>query len=221
MCRAPPTDRARRARGRLLASPEPEWTGADDRRRASPRSRGARTSRHRPDRNPLRRRQQAQPGDSRTSRVQARPIRGRPGRGPGREREKPDLGERRRRPPGLTRCGGMAAVRGSAQHSAKRPWRRKPAQVVAIATLACVIGAVGAIKVARNLFSGGDAKAAVVKSAPVAPVVPTTTLPPLDPNMTVLAAPKGTIGTYSSPGGTQSGTVGTWYGYPLVLPVIA
>jgi lipoprotein-anchoring transpeptidase ErfK/SrfK len=114
----------------------------------------------------------------------------------------------------------MAAVRGSAQHSAKRPWRRKPAQVVAIATLACAIGAVGAIKVAGNLFSGGDVTAAVVKSPPVAPVAPTTTLAPLDPNMTVLAAPKGTIGTYSSPGGPQTGTVGTWYGYPLVLPVI-
>jgi len=38
---------------------------------------------------------------------------------------------------------------------------------------------------------------------------------------TVLAAPKGTIPTYSSPGAPQSATVGAWYGYALVLPVVA
>ena len=58
---------------------------------------------------------------------------------------------------------------------------------------------------------------------------PTTTLPvaaaaaenpPQVPTTTVLASPNGQVPYYSAPNGVLEGTVGTWYGYPLTLPVI-
>jgi len=50
---------------------------------------------------------------------------------------------------------------------------------------------------------------------------PTTIPAPQVPPTALLAAPKGTVPTYGSPGGSVTGSVGTWYGYALVLPVIA
>ncbi|MCU4186160.1 L,D-transpeptidase [Acidiferrimicrobium sp. IK] len=41
------------------------------------------------------------------------------------------------------------------------------------------------------------------------------------PTSTELATPLGTIPVYAAPGGAQAGTVGTWYHYPLTLPVVA
>jgi lipoprotein-anchoring transpeptidase ErfK/SrfK len=49
----------------------------------------------------------------------------------------------------------------------------------------------------------------------------TTTVPPTEvPASTDLASPKGEIPTYSSPDGTEIGTVGFWYGYPVTTPIV-
>lgn len=96
------------------------------------------------------------------------------------------------------------------------------------------MSAIVAALVACNLAVLGSG----VLAAPAAPVVagigvmgtpPTLAAAPAPPAAapfqapvsTVLAAPHGTIPTYAEPGGTQSGTVGSWYGYALVLPVVA
>ncbi len=58
--------------------------------------------------------------------------------------------------------------------------------------------------------------------APPPPPPPPPSPPPFQaPVSTILAAPKGTIPTYAQPGGAPSGTVGSWYGYAMVLPVVA
>ncbi|MDQ2729102.1 MAG: L,D-transpeptidase [Actinomycetota bacterium] len=53
-----------------------------------------------------------------------------------------------------------------------------------------------------------------------APAPPPRPPPFQAPVSTMLAAPRGTISTYAQPGGPQSGTVGSFYGYALVLPVV-
>lgn len=40
------------------------------------------------------------------------------------------------------------------------------------------------------------------------------------PAETILARPNGSIPTFSAPGSAQQGAVGTWYGAPLMLPVL-
>jgi lipoprotein-anchoring transpeptidase ErfK/SrfK len=110
---------------------------------------------------------------------------------------------------------------------------------VVIAGLACIVAAFAVIKVTadrvwRDRASATDAVTATPPStaAPVpgavqvpAPTAPTstttTTVPPQVPVFSLLAAPNGTIPTFASPGAAESGTIGAWYGYPLVLPVIA
>ena len=65
---------------------------------------------------------------------------------------------------------------------------------------------------------------ATVSPPPTAPpaTAPPTTVAPTDvPVSTVLAAPRGTITTYRAPGDTPIGTLGTWYGYALVVPVVS
>jgi lipoprotein-anchoring transpeptidase ErfK/SrfK len=55
-----------------------------------------------------------------------------------------------------------------------------------------------------------------------APVTPPPIAPrPQVPISTVLARPAGAAATYTAPGGTLTGYVGLWYGYPLVLPVLS
>ena len=80
---------------------------------------------------------------------------------------------------------------------------------------------------ARTLEAAGP-RLAPEPAAPVPSTTPPTTAPPPPaataytvPTSTVLAAPKGTITTYGAPGGAPTGTLGTWYGYALVVPVVA
>jgi lipoprotein-anchoring transpeptidase ErfK/SrfK len=95
--------------------------------------------------------------------------------------------------------------------------------VAVTAGLVAVVGAAGLTALAGHLVR--VAPAVLVAAAPAAPV-PVAVSPPAPaavhvPASTVLAAPIGTVPTYLSPGAPSDGTVGTWYTYPLVLPVVA
>jgi hypothetical protein len=84
----------------------------------------------------------------------------------------------------------------------------------------------GALLVANLvvLVSGRLDPPAPVVAAPMVTTPPSLPPPPPTfqaPVSTVLATPAGTIPTYANPGGSQSGTVGSWYGYAMVLPVVA
>lgn len=91
---------------------------------------------------------------------------------------------------------------------------------------------VALLAVANVAVLGSGLRAPAVPVAAAAPVmgtpptlaapVPPPSPPPFQaPVSTVLAAPHGTIPTFAAPGGAPSGTVGSWYGYALVLPVVA
>jgi lipoprotein-anchoring transpeptidase ErfK/SrfK len=55
-------------------------------------------------------------------------------------------------------------------------------------------------------------------AGPYVPPPPRTPDPPVAAS-TMLAQLEGTVPTFTAPGGTQNGTIGTWYTYQLVLPV--
>jgi lipoprotein-anchoring transpeptidase ErfK/SrfK len=94
-----------------------------------------------------------------------------------------------------------------------------------VAALATLIAA--SVVLGSRVWGSGTSSTALVAAGPLlaAPVAaPTTTStvpPPQVPVSTVLATPSGSIPTYPYPGAPSNGTVGVWYGYPLVLPVIA
>lgn len=81
----------------------------------------------------------------------------------------------------------------------------------------------GTVVLGAHLVGQHPAVAEVTASAPPpAPPIAIQTPPAIQvPVSTVLATPKGTIPTYGAPGAASSGTVGTFYGYNLVLPVVA
>ena len=58
---------------------------------------------------------------------------------------------------------------------------------------------------------------AAAAGGPVRPAFPALQVPAQTP----LAAPNGTIPTFARPGAAASGSVGTWYGVPVILPVVA
>ena len=102
-------------------------------------------------------------------------------------------------------------------HPPSAGWRR-----------ACVVVAVCAASAAVALVAVNQGNAQPV-AAPAAPsttavtlAAPTTTTtpPPVVPPSTQLASPNGVIPAYDAPGGTQTGTVGVWYGYPQTMPVL-
>lgn len=102
--------------------------------------------------------------------------------------------------------------------------------VAAVSVIAVMVGLAGLVTAGSLAHSSGPPPASPPAAAlPVAVTVPPTTStststtagPPAEPVSTVLAALKGTIPTYSSPGSGPIGTVGPWYGYALTLPVIA
>ena len=55
-------------------------------------------------------------------------------------------------------------------------------------------------------------------AGPYVPAAPRTPDPPV-PASTSLAQIEGTVPTFTAPGGTQNGSIGTWYGYQLVVPI--
>ncbi|MHB8463583.1 MAG: L,D-transpeptidase [Acidimicrobiales bacterium] len=89
--------------------------------------------------------------------------------------------------------------------------------LVTIVLFAGILTAVG------HLIAPGRSPQAVgvqPLAPPAAPTTTTTVPPPPVAASTVLATPRGSIPTYAFPGGPTNGTVGVWYGYPLVLPVL-
>lgn len=115
------------------------------------------------------------------------------------------------------------------------PASQDVSRLIVIGAITCAVAVLGVSRVVTTLLSPSRPAAAAIatpRPGPVpttvvvttttttAPTTTTTTLPPV-PASTVLATPKGTIPTYPTPGAAASGTVGVWYGYPLVLPVVA
>jgi lipoprotein-anchoring transpeptidase ErfK/SrfK len=82
---------------------------------------------------------------------------------------------------------------------------------------------------AESFWPATRSAAPVVPVAAAAPAPPptlpppttTTAPPPPVPASTFVAAPKGKIPTFTSPGSAPSGSFSTWYGYSLSLPVIS
>lgn len=100
--------------------------------------------------------------------------------------------------------------------------------VATVALVTAVLGLADVVAIGTGLgVSPSLATAAAAPPPPhrmTVPVVPppTTSVPPVQiPASTVLAAPNGTIPSFSGPGGTRDGSIGLFYGYSLVLPVIA
>lgn len=72
------------------------------------------------------------------------------------------------------------------------------------------------------LRSPSPAELSASLPAPAASAVAAPPNPLLDvPASTTLASPVGTIPTSATPGGPPTGTLGLWYGWQLVLPVVA
>lgn len=97
---------------------------------------------------------------------------------------------------------------------------------VVVAQCAVVV-LVGVVAVVGPLLTP-DAAAARIEiarsaSLPTTTVVsaPTTTVAARTvPARTPLATPVGEISTYDAPDGTPIGTAGTWYGYPMTMPIV-
>jgi lipoprotein-anchoring transpeptidase ErfK/SrfK len=112
-----------------------------------------------------------------------------------------------------------------------RDWRGR----VLLAILAAALSVTGVVALVTRAHAPQRPAQKPVVAAPVAVTptlpptsmtTPTTTPPTAVPPVTILATPTGTIPTYAAPGSASGpgsapiGTVGTWYGYPLTLPVI-
>lgn len=59
---------------------------------------------------------------------------------------------------------------------------------------------------------------AVISTVP--PTTTTTVPQPEVPVTTMLATPDGVIRAYDTPAGNDIGTVGTWYGHPMTMPIV-
>jgi hypothetical protein len=105
--------------------------------------------------------------------------------------------------------------------------RPKPWLQAVVLSVALFGGAVLVGLEANNLLAGASTPVAspsshlpATPSAP--PPAPTTTRPaPEVPVSTLLATTNGLIQSFASPGAAPGPMIGTWYGYPDVLPVIA
>lgn len=124
------------------------------------------------------------------------------------------------RPPGVRPHHASALGQSATLRTAKR--------YLAATVVACVVLAVSVVELGQTLLWPAHATArstAATKPAaapPATPAVQADALAPyLVPASTLLAAPKGSVPTYASPGGPPTGTAGIWYGYAMVLPVIA
>lgn len=117
---------------------------------------------------------------------------------------------------GANRAGEMWFHRGMDQSGGTRT--RHLRWLGLLAFVAIVILAVNAVVVLR------DGAADPVEALPVLVTVPpttTTTAPPPEvPVSTMLATPHGVIRAYDRPDGNDIGTVGTWYGRRMTMPIV-
>ena len=103
---------------------------------------------------------------------------------------------------------------------AHRPGPR-PGRTALLLGLATVLLAAGVTTIAVR---GSESEP--VQAAPVATTTSSTTTtteappPTAVPPSTALATPNGEVTTYDEPGGSEVGTVGFWYGYPMTMPIV-
>lgn len=86
-----------------------------------------------------------------------------------------------------------------------------------------MLGAVAVALLAAGLAilaTNGRPESAQASPITRATVSSTTVPPPEVPVSTPLATPDGEIPTYNGPNGTEIGTVGFWYGYPMTMPIV-
>jgi lipoprotein-anchoring transpeptidase ErfK/SrfK len=102
----------------------------------------------------------------------------------------------------------------------RRPRRRTVVALLA-ATLAVLLGVVAVVATRDD---DGEPVVAATTTTTVPPTTTsstTTTTPPTEvPASTDLATPTGEVPVYGSPDGTEIGTVGFWYGYPMTMPIV-
>lgn len=90
-----------------------------------------------------------------------------------------------------------------------------------LTTLAVIVAALGVGAIVNGVLENADAEPTTTTTT--IPTTTTTTAPPPVPVSTKVvsaAVPDGDFATFDGPGGTQVGSTGHWYGYPLTLPVI-
>jgi lipoprotein-anchoring transpeptidase ErfK/SrfK len=85
----------------------------------------------------------------------------------------------------------------------------------------CLVLTLGALAVVMTRDSEAEPVVAATTTTTTEAPTTTTTLPPTEvPRSTDLATPKGEVPTYASPEGSEIGTVGFWYGYPMTMPIV-
>jgi lipoprotein-anchoring transpeptidase ErfK/SrfK len=102
----------------------------------------------------------------------------------------------------------------AAQDRRRGRWR---IAIVAYALLAAVL--VG-LAINQGWFGDDDEGGGAAPTATSTPSSTTTTVPTEVPPLTWLATPSGMVPKFDSPGGTQIGEVGVWYGYPMSMPIL-
>jgi lipoprotein-anchoring transpeptidase ErfK/SrfK len=101
------------------------------------------------------------------------------------------------------------------------PRPRRRALVALLAAAVAVTAAAVGVAVARDDAEPVVAATTTTTTSTTEPPTTTTTLAPTEvPASTDLATPKGEVPTYDRPEGTQIGTVGFWYGYPMTMPIV-
>src|SRR5687767_4078594 len=117
----------------------------------------------------------------------------------------------------MVRCGSIDPVDETAPPT-PRPRRR--ALLALLAACAAVTAAAVGVAVTRDDAEPVVAATTTTTSTTEPPTTTTTVAPTEVPASTDLATPKGEVPTYDRPEGTQIGTVGLWYGYPMTMPIV-
>jgi lipoprotein-anchoring transpeptidase ErfK/SrfK len=103
----------------------------------------------------------------------------------------------------------------------RRTWRDRAVVLTLLASL--LLGAFVVVQLARQGLDDSSADAEPTSTTTtVVPETTTTAAPqgPQIPASTTLATPHGEVAAYDRPNGTEVGTAGRWYGYPMTMPVI-
>lgn len=90
------------------------------------------------------------------------------------------------------------------------------ARLGAGATVVALAG-VGAVLTNED---GPPASRVTTTTSTMAPTTTSTLPPTVVPASTPLASPNGEIAAYDAPDGRRIGTAGTWYGYPMTMPIV-
>jgi len=109
--------------------------------------------------------------------------------------------------------------RGVTDRAEGAPRRRRRAKLLLAAP--CALLTLGLVVVVDR---GGEPEAAAPPPTTTLPPPTTTSTtsgpPPVVPVSTPLATPFGEIPTFDAPGGQEVGTVGSWFGYRMTMPIV-